>query len=638
MVVDHRSRDTVSMSMSNEKTLLPSSSAPYRVEQSDKESNWFSKNRKSIGVLFGLFLILQHFVISPYLLDFWEENSFKHGHGHGNRKSSCEQAEPIYPKNHNVSSIVEGQKDRIVNWLSGAVRVPTEVYDVMGEIGEDERWDVFYKFSEYLETSFPRVHQHLKRTRVITHALVFEWEGSDPSLKPLLLTGHQDVVPVLPATRALWTHDPFGGEYDGEFIWGRGSSDDKSGVIGILSAIELLLESGDFTPTRSVILAFGCDEETGGKVGASHLGQWIEEKYGKDSIAILVDEGNELEEAWGQLFAAPAVGEKGYMDLELKVETLGGHSSVPPQHTGIGYIALLIAALEKHPHEPHLNVESPLVNYLACGADNSPEFPKHLKKSVYKVEDSLSSKNGKVDRKALKELEDWWIEGSYKDGTLPKGTGRALVGTTQAVDIIDGGLKVNALPENVVAIVNHRISLASSVAELQQQLVDVIYPVAHKLNLEVEAFGKEIQFHECHMHGAKDITGPKAGKVILNVAHNMTLDPAPVSPFTVDSAAWRVLSGTVKGVYATRPEAKSSKEEAEKTIIMAPSISTGNTDTRHYWNLTRNIYRFAYLVEAKKTNHNNIHTIDEHLPANAFVEQVRWFANFIVNVDESRDI
>jgi Gly-Xaa carboxypeptidase len=45
-----------------------------------------------------------------------------------------------------------------------------------------------------------------------------------------------DVVPVLNATRGLWTHDPFGGEYDPETdrIWGRGSMDDKSGTIGAL--------------------------------------------------------------------------------------------------------------------------------------------------------------------------------------------------------------------------------------------------------------------------------------------------------------------------------------------------------------------------------------------------------------------
>ena len=85
----------------------------------------------------------------------------------------------------------------------------------------------------------------------------------------------------------MWTHDPYGGEYDEKtgLIWGRGSSDDKSGTIGALyvrhgvmirvlmfrAAIELLLESGKFTPARTVILALGMDEETGGKVVSFHF-------------------------------------------------------------------------------------------------------------------------------------------------------------------------------------------------------------------------------------------------------------------------------------------------------------------------------------------------------------------------------
>jgi Gly-Xaa carboxypeptidase len=63
--------------------------------------------------------------------------------------------------------------------------------------------------------------------------------------------------------------------------------------------------------------------------GAKNLGIWLEEKYGKDSIAMLVDEGSNAQYLWGQLFAMPAVAEKGMLDVEIKVETLGGHSSVP---------------------------------------------------------------------------------------------------------------------------------------------------------------------------------------------------------------------------------------------------------------------------------------------------------------------
>ena len=68
----------------------------------------------------------------------------------------------------------------------------------------------------------------------------------------------------------------------GERIWGRGSSDDKSGLIGTLyalrkpyvligiqvdaihsSAIETLVKSG-FQPKRKIVLAFGFDEEVSG--------------------------------------------------------------------------------------------------------------------------------------------------------------------------------------------------------------------------------------------------------------------------------------------------------------------------------------------------------------------------------------
>ena len=76
--------------------------------------------------------------------------------------------------------------------------------------------------------------------------------------------------------RAACANDP---NVKGERIWGRGSSDDKSGLVGILfvlipvsvnfvayydrSAIELLVER-KFVPTRTVVLAFGFDEETSG--------------------------------------------------------------------------------------------------------------------------------------------------------------------------------------------------------------------------------------------------------------------------------------------------------------------------------------------------------------------------------------
>ncbi|OCF75812.1 hypothetical protein I204_03106 [Kwoniella mangroviensis CBS 8886] len=563
----------------NEKSLLPSSTPQTEDDILKPKPGWLSRNGKSLGLFFGLFLILQHIITSHDVVgDIFDQTSA----ARGERKSSCQQADAIYPKAYNVSSLVVNQKDRVINWLAGAVRVPTETFDDFGKVGEDDRWDKFHKFHEYLEKSFPLVHKHLKRTPVYTHAVLFEWEGTDPSLKPLLL----NTVPILPTTRNLWKHDPFSGYYDGEYIWGRGSSDDKSGLIGALT----------------VLLAFGNDEEIAGN-GALALSHLIEEKYGKDSIAILIDEGNGVDEAWGQLFAAPAVGEKGSTNIQIKVETQGGHSSVPPSHTGIGYISLLIAALEAHPFKPDLQIDSPLVNYITCAADAAPGIPKDLKKNALRLANSVDSKKGKFDRKALKAIEDWWVTGSYEDGTLPQGKGRALVSTTQAVDIINGGLKVNALPESVSAVVNHRINIASSVAKLKEHIEAVLAPAATKLNLSIEAFGKKVNLLE----------GPKAGKVIVDTT-KFGLDPAPLSPFTLDDPAWRVFTGTAKGVYATRPEAYINEDEAKKEIFTVPALSTGN---QHL---------------------NNAHTVNEAISADVFVEQVRWFLNFIVNVDEATDL
>ena len=83
----------------------------------------------------------------------------------------------------------------------------------------------------------------MQLTKVNTYGLHYEWTGSDSTLKPIMLTAHQDVVPVDPTTVDQWKYPPYSGHFDGERIWGRGSVDDKSGLIGILSVPLVLLDS-----------------------------------------------------------------------------------------------------------------------------------------------------------------------------------------------------------------------------------------------------------------------------------------------------------------------------------------------------------------------------------------------------------
>lgn len=58
-----------------------------------------------------------------------------------------------------------------------------------------------------------------------------------------------------------------------------------------------------------------------------------------------------LRQYYGAPFALVGMGEKGYLDLSIAVATAGGHSSVPPTHTGIGIMSAILAELESNPFE-----------------------------------------------------------------------------------------------------------------------------------------------------------------------------------------------------------------------------------------------------------------------------------------------
>ena len=110
-----------------------------------KESKW----SRPFVVVTAIFLIAR-FGLIPYLAlpsGFFGHHSHGH-HGDNDASQACHQAKPLLPMSFDVSALVEGQDDRIIEWLGGSVRIPTEIFDVMGEIDEDPRWDIFYKHAE----------------------------------------------------------------------------------------------------------------------------------------------------------------------------------------------------------------------------------------------------------------------------------------------------------------------------------------------------------------------------------------------------------------------------------------------------------------------------------------------------------
>lgn len=96
--------------------------------------------------------------------------------------------------------------------------------------------------------------------------------------------------------------------------------------------------------------------------------------------------------------------------------------------------------IEANPYVAKLKRGTPMYQKTQCLAAYAPDLPKSTRKAIEK-----SVKSDKALHKAEKAL-------------LADPRFKALVGTTQAIDLIGGGVKTNALPESAWAVVNHRIA------------------------------------------------------------------------------------------------------------------------------------------------------------------------------------
>ncbi|CAN3375152.1 hypothetical protein DIURU_005410 [Diutina rugosa] len=512
----------------------------------------------------------------------------------------------IYPKiapkhsakdNATVEGILHDASFRkhAVRKLSGAVQVDTQIGDQLPPVDDKKYWGKFKDFHKYLEQAFPAVYSALSVDTVNTYGLLYTWPGSDKSLKPVLLMAHQDVVPVQQATLDQWKYPPFSGHYDGEFIYGRGTLDCKGQVIAILQSLSILIERG-YKPKRTILVSFGFDEESSGYHGAAYLAKEIERRYGKDSLFAIIDEGSAIlnDPLSGQIVAAPATGEKGYVDIHTSLFTKGGHASIPPPHTSIGIMAELEVAIEKDPYEPILTDANPFLHQLECAAVHGTHLSRTERKTILRA-----AFDKYANDKVIKSLH----------GT----PGQYLVQTSQALDIIKGGEKANALPEHTKLVTNHRVAIGQSVKEVTHHFVKRVVEVAKRHDLEVHAYGKQVL---------------KGSKGVFNITTSGALPAAPKSP--TNNTSWKVLAGVNRHVL----EDFGVFPKIDYKVMTVPSIMTGNTDTRHYWNLTKNIYRFSPLVMHPDT-FSRIHSVDERVKVDDHLLMIAWFHEYLSVVTDN---
>lgn len=194
-----------------------------------------------------------------------------------------------------------------------------------------EGWGFRVEYHEYAE----------RRTSVIARA------GGSGSKRPLCLTGHLDVVAL--GTRA-WSKDPFAGETDGDRLFGRGTSDMKSGVAAILLAAASLKDRFAGTPGVVVVLTAG---EEGGCIGSQRLAQT--QLLGEAGAMVVGEPTSNY----------PLVGHKGSIKFHATFRGVAAHGSMP--HLGVNAIykaARALGALEGFDFKakPHPVMGSPTLN------------------------------------------------------------------------------------------------------------------------------------------------------------------------------------------------------------------------------------------------------------------------------------
>ena len=228
--------------------------------------------------------------------------------------------------------------------LGGAIQFPT-ISD-RNPAGFDST--AFLGLHDYLEDTFPGVHAQLTREVVNDMGLLYTWEGEDPSRPPIVLMAHTDVVPV--DSEEVWTYPPFSGAVEEGFVWGRGALDDKASAVGILEAVEYLIDEG-YVPDRTVYIALGHDEEVGGQYGARPMASMIAERGPEP--AFVIDEGGAIIEEAVPFTDKPAamigVAEKGFLSVKITVEQEGGHSALPERPTSVEQLKDALVQLREDP-------------------------------------------------------------------------------------------------------------------------------------------------------------------------------------------------------------------------------------------------------------------------------------------------
>ncbi len=416
-------------------------------------------------------------------------------------------------------------------------------------VEESEDRSQFTQFHTWLEQRYPAFHAAARREMIGELSLLYTWEGSDPAQPPIILLAHQDVVPVPNDTRQNWQVDPFGGIIRDDAIWGRGSIDDKGSLIALMEAAEHFAAQGR-RPTRTIIFAFGHDEELGGDNGAVAMARLLAERNVR--AWFVLDEGMaalDRHPLTGGPAAMIGISERGSGTMRVRAVGQPGHSSMPPRETAVSLVSEAVVRIHDMPIEQGLE-GGPALGMMRALA---PEL-------------SLTNR--------MAVSNEWLFGPMLRQRMEGNPAARALLGTTIAPTMLEGGSRPNVLPGEASAMINFRIHPRDTAADLLRR--------ARQSVADLE--GVTVDWAE----------EPREASLIASA----------------ESSSYALIAALSGAILPDAP--------------VAPGLVLAGTDSRHYADVAENVYRFQPILLTSE-DLEMPHGLNERLSVANFERMIRFY-------------
>ena len=277
-----------------------------------------------------------------------------------------------------------------------------------------------------------------------TGTLTVTWQGSDKSLKPIVISDHMDVVAADPKD---WTRDPFKPVVENGYVYGRGVLDNKFDVAMVVTTLLQMKHEG-YAPKRSIVLALSGDEETQMATTRS-LAQKLK---GAELVLNGDGGGGAMGEDGKPMVYGVQAGEKTYADFEIAFASPGGHSSRPGAVDSNAIYRLAKAIDRIAVYQFPVQSNELTVAYLKATADKTPgPLGQAMKRFAANPKDAEAAATLSAD---------------------PEYVGQ--VRTTCVATTLAGGHALNALPQKAAVTVNCRIFPGVKITDVEAKLKDVV--------------------------------------------------------------------------------------------------------------------------------------------------------------------